>query len=228
MSRRMKILIAVVASVFLLGIAGTVAVLAQSPTPTSTPIPGAAPPARPNINARVAQILGIPETQLTDAIKQARTALATPTATPATPATPSTPIKPGVPARPPRFAPIKPADLYAKVAQILNNPNITADKIAAAYQQAQKEFRDQAVTNYLDRARQNGKITQDEENQIKQWLQNRPAAVDKLGIPFGPGQIGPRIQGAIRNFQSHMRDFQNRLNNIEGKLKSLNPTPTPK
>ncbi len=219
MSKKMKILIAVVSAVVLIGVIGTVTVMAQTPTPTPTPTPTAKPPVRPNINARVAQILGITEAQLNDAIKQAKTALATPTA-PATPATPSTPTKPVRP------TPIKTADLYAKVAQILNNPNITADKIAAAYQQAQKEARDQAINSALDNAVKNNKITQDEANQIKQWWQNRPPSLDKLGIPFGMEQFKQNIQGQMKNFENRFHKFQQQFKNFEGRMKGfMKPQP---
>ena len=224
MSKKMKIVAAIIAGVVLIGIIGTAAVMADTPTPT--PPAAVTPPARPDVTVRVAQILGngITADQLKAAIQTARTALA-PTATPpvATPATPgATPSNPS--ARPTRPAPIKPADLYAKVATILNIPAITGDKIAAAFQQAEKEIRDQAVTAALDNAKASGKITQTDEDQIQAWLKSRPAALDKLGMgmPFGMGMMG-------QNFQNHMSNFRNQLGNFAGKLKGTPaPSATPK
>jgi hypothetical protein len=217
MSKQLKIIIAVISAVVLLAIIGTIAVMAQSPTPTTTP--SGTPNTQININVRVAQILGITESQLTDAIKQAKTALSTPATT--TPATPATPTKPT------RRSPIKQADLYAKVAEILNNPAITADTITAAYQQADKEMRDQAVNNALGKAVTNGKITQDESNQIQQWWQNRPAALDKLGIPIGPGS-GPGMGQGKTGFSGKMRGLENCFKNFrnQGKNPGTN-TPAP-
>jgi hypothetical protein len=211
MSKKIKILIVVISTVLLLSIGGTAKVLAQSPSPSTTQTPNVRP-SRPDINAQVAQILGITEAQFTDALKQARTALIPPT-TPVAPATPST--------KPVRPAPIKTADLYAKVAQILNKPTITGDSIAAAYKQAEKEIRDQATNTALDNAQKNGKITLDEENQIKQWLQNRPAALDKLGMPFGPGSIAPNMQGKFPASQDQSK-------NSGRKFGGPKPTPSTK
>jgi hypothetical protein len=229
----MKVMISIVAAVVLLGVIGTVTVMAQSPETTPTPTTTApTTPAKFNINARVAEILGVTEAQLNDAIKQAKIALSTP----ATPATPATPTRPTKPVRP---APIKPTDLYAKVAQILGN-NITADNIESAFQQAQNEMRNQNIKNALDNAVKNGKISSDEENQIEQWWQNRPAAVDKLGIPPGPGVMGPgqpglgkmgpsqqfwqNFQRKAKNLQNHLNDFENRLKNLENKVNQSGST----
>jgi hypothetical protein len=208
MSKKMKIVAAIIAGVVLIGIIGTAAVLAAPPT-TTPPAAGTAP-ARPDITVRAAQILGngITADQLKAAIKQARTSLA-PTATPNAPATPANPSL-----RPMRPALINPADLYAKVATILNVPGVTGDKIAAAFQQAGKEFRDQAITGALDKARVAGKISQADEDSIQAWLKSRPAALDKLGngMPFGMGAMGPGIQGRMGNFRNHMNNFLGKFN----------------
>jgi hypothetical protein len=219
MTKRMKILIAVVASVLVVGIIGTVAVMAQTPTPTT----GGTPPPRPNINAMVAAKLGhgITEAQLTDSMKEARTVLAPAPANPAIP--PATPVKPVRP------APFDQTAFYARVATILNTKvpgaGITGDQIAAAYQQAFKDARDQAINAGLENAKANGKITDAEEAQIKQWYQSRPAALDKLGMPSGLGQMRQRMQGAMNNFQNHMNDFQNRMKNFQGKFNGMVPQP---
>jgi hypothetical protein len=204
MSRKFKVLVAVIAAVVLLGIIGTATVMAQSPTET--------PKVKININARVAEILGISETNLNNAIKEAKAALSTQAAT----TTPATPMKPE------KRTPFNAADLYAGIAEILDN-GITAGEVEAAFQQAEKEARDKAIKNALDNTVANGKISQDEADQIEKWWQDRPAALDKLGMPFemGPGGqgfgmgpgikgfgLGPGVQGK-NSFPGKMRGFGN-------------------
>ncbi len=71
MSKKIKILLAIVAGVLVLTVGGVVAVMAagETTTPTST---AATTPSNP-LYAKVAAILGVTEQQLTDAFKQART-----------------------------------------------------------------------------------------------------------------------------------------------------------
>jgi hypothetical protein len=221
MSKKLKIILAIASAVVLLGVIGVVTVMAQSPTTTTTPTPSVTPNTKININARVAQILNITESQLNEAIKQARTELSTP-ATPTTPSTTNTPTKPA------KRTPISQTELYAKVAQILNNPDITSDKIASAFQQAEKEAQDQAVGNGLNDAVKNGKITQDEANQIQQWWQNRPAALDKLGKAFGFGQGNQGFMGKMRSFGNCFRNNQLHKSNSQPKPQgTATPTPSP-
>jgi hypothetical protein len=246
MSKKMKIIIGTISAVILLSIIGTVTVLADSPPTEPAPTITITPPAWININARAAQTLGITETQLMDAMQQAKLALFTP----AVPATPGTPPKKILP------SPIKPMDWYAKVAEILKNSGITAEKIAAAFQQAQKEARDQGIKNDLNNAVKNGKISQEEQIQIQEWWQNRPTAADKLGMPFSPGAVQPGQQmmpfgqgqlpqdkqmmpygqgqvppgkpvtppgfGPVQpDAQGQLKNLENRLNQLENRVKYL-------
>lgn len=66
MSKRMKVLVAVVVAILLLTVGGTAMVMAQD-EPTPTPETGAT-----GLLARVANILGIPQDDLINAFKQAR------------------------------------------------------------------------------------------------------------------------------------------------------------
>ncbi len=75
-------------------------------------------------------------------------------------------------------------DRLTRVAGILG---ITGDTLEAAMQQAQKETAEARMNNRLTQAVQDGKITQDEADQIKTWLGQRPAALDKIG---GFGEFG--------------------------------------
>jgi len=117
MSKKMKIIIAVIAAVLLLTIGGTTAVLAQDGEP--------APPANcgNGFLARVAQSLNVPEEDLINAFRQAR---------------------------------------------------------EEVRQECQARFEERCL-HALDRAVEEGVITEDEASQIKEWWEQRPEAVDKLG-----------------------------------------------
>ncbi len=82
-----------------------------------------------------------------------------------------------------------------RVAEILGKDPA---EVKSAVQQARKEQQEQAMSDYLDKLVQNGRITQDEANQIKQWLAQRPQALSKLGPGFG---VGPFFHG--RHFGGH-------------------------
>lgn len=72
MSKKMKILVAVLVAVFTLITAGTITALAQTPTPTPGASPVKPPVGEQRILERVAEILGIPKEKLADAFQQAR------------------------------------------------------------------------------------------------------------------------------------------------------------
>jgi hypothetical protein len=219
MTKKMKILVSVVVAVFVLSIVGTVAVMAQTTAPLAPPAANGTPPVRPNINAQVAKILGIEEVAFTDALKAARIALA-----PALIPAPSTPaVPPATPTKPIRPAPIKPADLYAKVDVILSKP---AGTVAAAFKQAEKEMQDLALNNSLENAVTKGKITSGEKDQIKAWYQSKPAALDKLG-PMGPGPMAPNMGRQMNKFENHLNNLQNQFNRFKGRMNGPPPQPPP-
>jgi hypothetical protein len=66
-----------------------------------------------------------------------------------------------------------------KVAEKLGVP---PDKVAAALQEARKERVDQAITQRIQQAVQNGVITQAEADQIRGWRRSCPDAVKKLWL----------------------------------------------
>ncbi len=71
--------------------------------------------------------------------------------------------------------------LLARVATILN---IDQPKLEAAFAQAQKEMRDEALTNRLNDLVKQGKMTQDQADQYQKWMQSKP----NVPLPgFGPG-----------------------------------------
>ncbi len=85
-----------------------------------------------------------------------------------------------------------PEDIFvSKLAQKLG---LDEETVATAMDEARAEMRQEALEARLQEAVEKGTITQDEADQILQWEQTRPDALDKLGGPdgFGPGaDIGP-------------------------------------
>lgn len=86
------------------------------------------------------------------------------------------------------------ADLLARVAQILG---IDQQKLTDAFVQAGKEMAQDALTKALDKAVQEGRITQDQANQIKDWWNKKP---DVLNGGVFPGLRG---RGFGRGFMLH-------------------------
>jgi hypothetical protein len=134
------------------------------------------------LNTKVADILGVDEEVLADAFQQAweevRDELGE--------------LDEGV----------KPKDLIiGKVAATLG---ISEEQLTAAIEEARQELQVEVQERIQERqeerlqeAVENGTITEDEANQIREWWQNRPAALDKLrpaGRPFegmgGNGRFG--------------------------------------
>ncbi len=78
--------------------------------------------------------------------------------------------------------------LLARVAQILG---IDQKKVEDAFAQAQKEQRDQAVTDRLNALVKQGKITQQQADDYKKWLDSRPNVPQ--GLDVQPGlRMGPK------------------------------------
>jgi hypothetical protein len=75
-------------------------------------------------------------------------------------------------------------DKVAGIYQQNTGVAINAEELTKAFTQAQKEMCDTAMDNYLDKLVENGKITQDEANQYKTWLDAKP------DIKIGPGVNG--------------------------------------
>jgi hypothetical protein len=90
------------------------------------------------------------------------------------------------PAAPPQ------GELLARVAKIMG---VDQAKLEAAFKQAEKELADQRVDQWLKKLVTDGKLTQQQADQYKQWLQSRP----NVTIPRGPGGFkGPMMKpGAI-------------------------------
>lgn len=68
----------------------------------------------------------------------------------------------------------------SKVADILG---LDEEQLADAFVQACQEMRDEAQEQRLQNAINEGLITEEEAEQIREWLQNRPEALQQLGPP---------------------------------------------
>ena len=79
----------------------------------------------------------------------------------------------------------KPDGLLARVAQILN---IDVQKLKDAFQQALAEMRTERQNEGLQNLIDNGKLTQEQADQLKAWLDSRPADIPRVG-PQGLDQL---------------------------------------
>jgi hypothetical protein len=84
--------------------------------------------------------------------------------------------------------------LFPKVAAILNIDETT---LTSAFQKAGAELKQAQFEKALANGITNGKITQDEADQIKSWWGQRPAALDKFAPGFGMQRGG---RGMMRGF----------------------------
>lgn len=75
--------------------------------------------------------------------------------------------------------------LLARVATILGG-NVTEQRLIDAFKQANIEARNSAINRALERAVSDNRVSSAEAEQIRQWWQGRPAAVDKLISGFLP------------------------------------------
>jgi len=71
----------------------------------------------------------------------------------------------------------------SKVAGILE---IDEGELADVFKQARQEMRGEALEQRLQRAIEEGRITEEEADQIREWLDSRPEALQQLGPPGHP------------------------------------------
>jgi hypothetical protein len=156
------------------------------------------------LNAKVAEILGMDEEQLADAFQQAWQEV-----------------------RDDLDESVNPKDaVLSKVAETLG---ISVEQLTDATEQAREELREEAQERIRERqeerlqnAVENGVITEDEANQIREWWQSRPAALDKLR-PLDPP--GGRMRGRMQSGREPMR-FGNGGDcpNAQGDTETITPT----
>jgi len=80
--------------------------------------------------------------------------------------------------------------LLARVAEILGIPE---EDLINAFNQAQQEIREEAFDKWLDKAVERGLITQEKANEIKEWWEQRPEALDRSLFP--PALGFPSLRG---------------------------------
>jgi hypothetical protein len=81
------------------------------------------------------------------------------------------------------------------VSKVADKLGLDTDTVATAMKEARQEMMDEALAERLQEAVVDGRITQEEANQILEWMKNRPAALDDLE-GFGPGfEGGGRMMG---------------------------------
>ena len=82
--------------------------------------------------------------------------------------------------------------LLARVGEILDIPQ---EDLVSAFKQAQQEMREEALIRRLDKAVEQGRITQDEANEIKNWYEQRPEVLESGLFPrcsFSVPALGDR------------------------------------
>jgi hypothetical protein len=82
--------------------------------------------------------------------------------------------------------------LLARVAAILGG-NVTEQRLIDAFKQANIEARNNAINRALEKAVSDNRVSSAEAEQIRQWWQGRPAALDKLISGFLP-RCGPWLK----------------------------------
>jgi hypothetical protein len=84
--------------------------------------------------------------------------------------------------------------LMAKVAGILG---IEQANLEAAFTQAQKEIRSEAEANRMAKLVADGKITQEQADQYKAWIDSRPDVPALVGPQGGQGGRGGMMNGGM-------------------------------
>jgi hypothetical protein len=71
--------------------------------------------------------------------------------------------------------------------KVADNLGISLDELQAAITSAQQEIREEALTSRLDKAVEEGRLTQEEADAIKEWWEQKP---DCLGAGFSGDGFG--------------------------------------
>lgn len=83
--------------------------------------------------------------------------------------------------------------VLARVANILD---ISQGELVSAFNQARQEMRQETFHRFLNKAVEQGRLTQDEADQITDWWEQRPEAVDRICLPrfFNSSPLGKAHQ----------------------------------
>ena len=91
--------------------------------------------------------------------------------------------------------------LLARVAEILD---ISKEDLTNAFKQAQQEMKQKAFIRRLDKAVEQGRLTQDEADEIKEWWQQKP---EVLGTSLLPRAFGFKALGSRHMWGGHNRGW---------------------
>jgi hypothetical protein len=84
--------------------------------------------------------------------------------------------------------------------KVADNLGVSLDELQAAITSAQQEIRDEALTSRLDKAVEEGRLTQEEADALKEWWEQKP---DCLGEGFGFGLPEAGSGPAFGGFGGH-------------------------
>jgi len=105
--------------------------------------------------------------------------------------------------------------LLARVAEILDIPE---DDLVNAFNQARQEMREEAYFSFLDKAVAEGRLTQEEADEIEEWWQQKPESLERNQVrcAFGFGDTGARQmlgvrQGMRSGIRQHLRQRMEQL-----------------
>ena len=85
--------------------------------------------------------------------------------------------------------PVESNGLLARVAEILDIPE---EDLIDAFGQARQEMREEVFLNALDKAVEEGLITQEEAGEIREWWAQKPDVLDQGLFRHAFGFMGPR------------------------------------
>lgn len=88
--------------------------------------------------------------------------------------------------------------LFARVADKLG---ITEEELNNAFEEARQELREEAFIRWLDKAVEEGRITEDEAEEIEEWWGQRPEALDEGLLKRAMGAFG--IRGRLKMLSSN-------------------------
>jgi hypothetical protein len=94
--------------------------------------------------------------------------------------------------------------LLARVAEILG---IDQQKVEDAFAQAQEDMQNEALDNYLKNLVDQGKITQEQANQYKAWVQSRPDMTQYEQQLKDWQQARPDIPSGLKDWQQARPDI---------------------
>jgi len=89
--------------------------------------------------------------------------------------------------------------LLARVADILD---IDEEDLINAFEQARQEMREEVFIKALDRAVEEGRITQEQANEIKEWWEQRPTDEIEEWWEQKPEVIGPNMAKRTLRFRA--------------------------